>query len=251
MEISTQTQNGHTDAPAATAAPAYELDDVTKTYGTGGMSVAALRDVNIAIKQGESVAIVGASGSGKTTLLQLLGALDRPSKGSVACLGRHLSHMSERDLTRLRRDSIGFVFQQFNLIPTLTARQNIECKLVVGTDTRRDPDELLASVGLGDRADHLPSQLSGGEQQRVAIARALATNPPILLADEPTGNLDSTTGQEIIALLRRLSAEHRNTIVLVTHDRTLAESMPRVIELRDGAVISDHPGQDRTAEASA
>ncbi len=251
MEMSTQTQDGHADAHAAAAAPAYELDDVTKVYGTGSMTVAALRDVDLAIKQGESVAIVGASGSGKTTLLQLLGALDRPSKGSVACLGRHLGDMSERDLTRLRRDAIGFVFQQFNLIPTLTARQNVECKLVVGTAIRRNPDELLASVGLGDRGDHLPSQLSGGEQQRVAIARALATNPPILLADEPTGNLDSTTGQEIFELLRRLSAEHGNTIVLVTHDRTLAEAMARVIELRDGAVISDHPGAGRTAEASA
>jgi putative ABC transport system ATP-binding protein len=222
---------------------------VTKTYG-GGTSVTALRQVTMAIAPGETVAIVGASGSGKTTLLQMLGALDRPTTGSVTCLGQQLSHMSERDLTRLRRDSIGFVFQQFNLIATLTARQNVESKVAVGT-ARSDPDELLAAVGLGSRASHLPSQLSGGEQQRVAIARALATTPPILLADEPTGNLDSTTGQEIIDLLRRLSAEHGHTVVLVTHDRALAESMPRVIELQDGSIISDHPGKGHAAELPA
>jgi putative ABC transport system ATP-binding protein len=250
MQTSLQTQNGHAELLDAAAAPAYKLDQVTKSYGTGSTTVTALRDIAITIAQGQSVAIVGTSGSGKTTLLQLLGALDRPSTGSVTCLGQDMSRLSERDLTRLRRDSIGFVFQQFNLIPTLTARQNIESKLVVGTE-RRDPDQLLASVGLGDRVDHLPSQLSGGEQQRVAIARALSTNPPILLADEPTGNLDSTTGKEIIDLLRRLSVEHGNTIVLVTHDRALAESMPRVIELHDGAVISDHRGQGQPAETSA
>jgi putative ABC transport system ATP-binding protein len=230
-------------------AAAYNLDQVTKTYG-GGTSVTALRQVTMAIAPGETVAIVGASGSGKTTLLQMLGALDRPTTGSVTCLGQQLSHMSERDLTRLRRDSIGFVFQQFNLIATLTARQNVESKVAVGT-ARSDPDELLAAVGLGSRASHLPSQLSGGEQQRVAIARALATTPPILLADEPTGNLDSTTGQEIIDLLRRLSAEHGHTVVLVTHDRALAESMPRVIELQDGSIISDHPGKGHAAELPA
>jgi putative ABC transport system ATP-binding protein len=230
-------------------AAAYSLDQVTKTYG-GGTSVTALRQVTMAIAPGETVAIVGASGSGKTTLLQMLGALDRPTTGSVACLGQQLSHMSERDLTRLRRDSIGFVFQQFNLIATLTARQNVESKLAVST-AHSDPDELLAAVGLGGRASHLPSQLSGGEQQRVAIARALATTPPILLADEPTGNLDSTTGREIIDLLRRLSAEHGHTVVVVTHDRALAESMPRVVELQDGAIISDHPGSGHAAALPA
>ena len=249
MQTSTETQNGHRTLPMTAGAAAYNLDQVTKTYG-GGTSVTALRQVTMAIAPGETVAIVGASGSGKTTLLQMLGALDRPTTGSVTCLGQQLSHMSERDLTRLRRDSIGFVFQQFNLIATLTARQNVESKVAVST-ARSDPDELLAAVGLGSRASHLPSQLSGGEQQRVAIARALATTPPILLADEPTGNLDSTTGQEIIDLLRRLSAEHGHTVVLVTHDRALAESMPRVIELQDGSIISDHPGKGHAAELPA
>jgi putative ABC transport system ATP-binding protein len=249
MQTFTETQNGHRTLPMTAGAAAYNLDQVTKTYG-GGTSVTALRQVTMAIAPGETVAIVGASGSGKTTLLQMLGALDRPTTGSVTCLGQQLSHMSERDLTRLRRDSIGFVFQQFNLIATLTARQNVESKVAVST-ARSDPDELLAAVGLGSRASHLPSQLSGGEQQRVAIARALATTPPILLADEPTGNLDSTTGQEIIDLLRRLSAEHGHTVVLVTHDRALAESMPRVIELQDGSIISDHPGKGHAAELPA
>jgi putative ABC transport system ATP-binding protein len=249
MQTSPQTQNGHALLPTTAGAPAYELDQVAKTYG-GGTSVTALREITMTIAPGETVAIVGASGSGKTTLLQMLGALDRPTTGSVTCLGRQLSQMSERELTRLRRDSIGFVFQQFNLISTLTARQNIESKLAVGT-VCGDPDELLAAVGLDGRMHHLPSQLSGGEQQRVAIARALATRPPILLADEPTGNLDSTTGVEIIDLLRRLSAEQGHTVVLVTHDRALAESMPRVIELRDGAIISDHPGQGHAAELPA
>jgi ABC-type lipoprotein export system ATPase subunit len=251
MESSIQTKSGHGNLPTTASPPAaYKLDHVTKAYGGGGARVTALREVTLTIAPGESVAIVGASGSGKTTLLQLLGALDRPTTGSLTCLGQQWSQMSERDLTRLRRDSIGFVFQQFNLIPTLTARQNIESKLIVGT-ARSDPDELLASVGLGDRVGHLPSQLSGGEQQRVAIARALATRPPILLADEPTGNLDSTTGQEIIELLRRLSVEHGHTVILVTHDRSVAQSMARVIELRDGAIISDHPGQGRGAAVPA
>jgi putative ABC transport system ATP-binding protein len=245
MQTPTQTQNGHTTLPITAGAPAYKLDQVTKTYG-GGAGVTALREITITIAPGETVAIVGASGSGKTTLLQLLGALDRPTTGSVTCLGRQLSQMSERELTRLRRDSIGFVFQQFNLISTLTARQNVESKLTVST-VRSDPDELLAAVGLSGRMHHLPSELSGGEQQRVAIARALAASPPILLADEPTGNLDSATGVEIIDLLRRLSAEHGHTVVLVTHDRVLAESMPRVVELRDGAIISDHPGTGHAA----
>jgi putative ABC transport system ATP-binding protein len=249
MQTSTQTQNGHATLPVTADAPAYKLDQVTKTYG-GDRSVTALREITMTIAPGETVAIVGASGSGKTTLLQMLGALDRPTTGSVTCLGQQLSNMSERELTRLRRDSIAFVFQQFNLISTLTARQNVESKLTVST-VRSDPDEALAAVGLGGRMDHLPSHLSGGEQQRVAIARALVTRPPILLADEPTGNLDSTTGQEIMDLLRRLSAEHGHTVVLVTHDRTLAESMPRVIELRDGSIISDHPGTGHAAELPA
>jgi putative ABC transport system ATP-binding protein len=229
------------------AAPLYDLRGVSKIYGSGGSRVAALEDVDLQVRAGELLAVVGASGSGKTTLLQLLGALDRPTSGAIAFAGRPLGGMSERELTLLRRTRIGFVFQQFNLIPTLTARQNVEAKLAVATGGPRSrlADDLLDSVGLRGRAHHLPSQLSGGEQQRVAIARALSTSPSVVLADEPTGNLDTSTGREILDLLRTLSAEHGQTVVLITHDRELAESSPRVIELRDGRILADHPGHAR------
>jgi putative ABC transport system ATP-binding protein len=243
----TQThRNGHPDeVEPAVAAAVYDLRGVSKVYGSGSGRVAALDNVELTINPGEFVAVVGASGSGKTTLLQLLGALDRPTHGTITCTGRDLGAMSERELTLLRRSRIGFVFQQFNLIPTLTARQNIDAKLVVaeGGNSTSAAESLLDSVGLAGRASHLPSQLSGGEQQRVAIARALATNPSVLLADEPTGNLDTTTGQEILRLLRALSAEHGQTVVLITHERELAESAPRVLELRDGRIVGDHRGR--------
>ncbi len=241
MQTPVTAENGGHGRVDVEALAVYRLERVTKAFGSGGSRVAALEDVDLTIRPAEFVAVVGASGSGKTTLLQLLGALDRPTSGSIACLGRRLDEMSERHLTALRRDHLGFVFQQFNLIPTLTARQNIEAKLAIvhgGASTERI-DELLAAVGLEGRSGHLPSQLSGGEQQRVAIARALASNPSVLLADEPTGNLDSRTGEEILELLWAIAREHDQTIVLVTHDRALAESTGRVIELRDGRVIAD------------
>jgi putative ABC transport system ATP-binding protein len=234
------TQDGH-QCDGAQAEPfVYELERVSKIYGSGSSRVAAIEEIDLTIRPGEFVTVVGASGSGKTTLLQLLGALDRPTSGSITCLGMPLGDMSERELTLLRRRRIGFVFQQFNLIPTLTASQNVEAKLAVVSDGGSEQvAEPLAGVGLRDRADHLPSQLSGGEQQRVAIARALSTNPSVLLADEPTGNLDTTTGQGIFQLLRALSSEHAQTVVLITHDRELAASAPRMIELRDGRIVSD------------
>ncbi len=239
-------------APPSPPSPLYELRGVSKVYGSGGRRVAALEGVDLEVRAGELLAVVGASGSGKTTLLQLLGALDLPTSGSIALAGRPLTGMRERELTLLRRTQIGFVFQQFNLIPTLTARQNVEAKLAVaaGSSRGRTADELLDAVGLLGRAHHLPSQLSGGEQQRVAIARALATRPSVVLADEPTGNLDSSSGREILELLRTLSAEHGQTVVLVTHDRELAESSPRVVELRDGRILADHPGSTREAPLS-
>ncbi|HEX3304142.1 MAG TPA: ABC transporter ATP-binding protein [Thermomicrobiales bacterium] len=240
MTTTDMTQNGHQADQAHTEPFVYELERVSKIYGSGNSRVVAIEDIDLTIRPGEFVAVVGASGSGKTTLLQLLGALDRPTSGSITCLGRPLGDMSERELTLLRRRSIGFVFQQFNLIPTLTASQNVEAKLAVASDGASEQVvELLAAVGLKGRANHLPSQLSGGEQQRVAIARALSTNPSVLLADEPTGNLDTTTGQEILQLLRALSNEHAQTVILITHDRELAASAPRMIELRDGRIISD------------
>jgi ABC-type lipoprotein export system ATPase subunit len=232
------------------AAPVYELAGVGRTYPGG---VTALAGVDLVIRPGELVAVAGASGSGKTTLLQILGALDRPTSGTIRCRGRDLARMSAGELSRLRRDTVGFVFQQFNLIPTLTAHQNVEAAIAARGSAERHARarELLDAVGLGHRADHLPSRMSGGEQQRVAIARALANRPDALLADEPTGNLDSTTGEEILALLRGLSAEHCQTVVIVTHDTTVAETAPRTVRLRDGRVVSDSadaaPVSDPTA----
>jgi putative ABC transport system ATP-binding protein len=224
---------------------AYELTGVSKTYTLGGTDVHAVRDVDLAIEAGESVAVVGPSGSGKTTLLQLLGALDRPSSGQIAFEGRDIATLGDGALGRLRLETFGFVFQQFNLIPTLTAAQNVEIALAptgLGTDERRAAvTSLLESVGLGARADHVPGKLSGGEQQRVAIARALANQPHVILADEPTGNLDSATGAEIVDLLLSLSGESGRTVVLVTHDPHVAARAGRVIHMQDGRLGPRRP----------
>jgi putative ABC transport system ATP-binding protein len=222
---------------------AYELRGVSKTYTLGGVQVHAVRDVDLAIFAGEAVAIVGPSGSGKTTLLQLLGALDRPTSGELLFEGRDVGTLGDRDLSELRLDVLGFVFQQFNLIPTLTAAQNVEVALAPKRSSRGERRtrvlELLASVGLAERADHVPSKLSGGEQQRVAIARALANDPHVVLADEPTGNLDSTTGTEIMDLLLSLSGdETRRTVIVVTHDAEVAGRAERVIRMQDGRLAA-------------
>jgi putative ABC transport system ATP-binding protein len=234
-------------------APAYELRGVAKTYTLGGNQVQAVRDGDLTIGAGESVAVVGPSGSGKTTLLQLLGALDRPSTGEILFEGRDIGRLGDGELGRLRLHTFGFVFQQFNLIPTLTAAQNVEIALAPSGMSAHERGEavlrLLDSVGLGARADHVPSKLSGGEQQRVAIARALANEPHVLLADEPTGNLDSTTGAEIIDLLLSLSAEGRRTVVVVTHDEAIARRAGRVIRMRDGRLL--RAGQDVPAGVAA
>jgi putative ABC transport system ATP-binding protein len=212
--------------------PLYELRDVVKAYGSGGARVSAVDGIDLVIERGEFVVVAGPSGSGKTTLLQLLGALDRPTAGSVVFEGTDLATVGDGGLARLRRDRLGFVFQQFNLIPTLTALQNVQVPM---SGNRTRAQELLDRVGLGPRAGHLPSQLSGGEQQRVAIARALANEPDVLLADEPTGNLDTATGEEIVALLRGLW-EDGLSLVLITHDPAVAGTAPRVVHLRDGRV---------------
>ena len=219
--------------------PAYELRGVSRTYTLGGHHVHAVRDLDLTVDAGESLVVVGPSGSGKTTLLQLLGGLDRPSSGSVVFEGRDLAKLGDGELSRLRLETFGFVFQQFNLIPTLTASQNVEVALAPRrVSGKRDAAlRLLESVGLADRANHVPSRLSGGEQQRVAIARALANEPHVLLADEPTGNLDSETGAEIIDLLLNLSAEGRRTVVVVTHDVAIAARARRVIRMQDGRVL--------------
>ncbi len=216
--------------------PLYDLRDVRKTYG----SLAALDGVTLRVDPGDLVAIAGPSGSGKTTLLQLLGALDRPSSGEIRFEGTDLASRRDAELAALRRDTLGFVFQQFNLIPTLNARQNVEVALAHASrgarERRRRADELLERVGLAARASHLPSQLSGGEQQRVAIARALANRPRVLLADEPTGNLDTATGADVMGLLRSLWREGL-TVVLITHDEALAAAAQRLVRIRDGALV--------------
>jgi putative ABC transport system ATP-binding protein len=212
----------------------YELRSVAKFFQRGPTTVRALDGIDLSIGAGEFVALEGPSGSGKTTLLQLLGALDRPSSGEVLFEGRDLARLPDHELAGLRLRSFGFVFQQFNLIPTLSAVENVEAKLAPTGGTRERALELLHEVGLSDRADHLPQQLSGGEQQRVAIARALSVEPRVVLADEPTGNLDSATGSEIIELLANLAAEHGSTVVVATHDASLASRAPRRLAMRDG-----------------
>ena len=221
--------------------PVYQLSGVTKRYGELGAGVEALRGVDLAIEGGEFVAISGPSGSGKSTLLQLLGALDRPTEGVLLFEGRELPRLADGELARLRLEAFGFVFQQFNLIPTLTAQENVEVALAPRGDTgerrRSRARWLLDEVGLAARRDHLPGALSGGEQQRVAIARAIANEPRVLLADEPTGNLDTATGEEVLGVLRRLAHEHGQTVVLVTHDTAIATRASRLVRMQDGRVI--------------
>jgi putative ABC transport system ATP-binding protein len=214
--------------------PLYTLHGVAKFFQRGPTTVRALDQIDLEIGDGEFVALEGPSGSGKTTLLQLLGALDRPSAGEVLFEGRNLASLRDHELAALRLRSFGFVFQQFNLIPTLTALENVEAKLVPAGGSRERAIELLGEVGLTERRDHLPQQMSGGEQQRVAIARALSVDPRVVLADEPTGNLDTQTGREIIDLLANLAAEHGSTIIVATHDSTLAARAPRRLAMRDG-----------------
>ena len=218
----------------------YTLDGVAKFFQRGPTTVRALDGIDLQIDAGEFVTLEGPSGSGKTTLLQLLGALDRPSAGHVLFEGNDLAELPDHELAELRLRSFGFVFQQFNLIPTLTAVENIEVKLaptgVSNPDLRNRALALLDEVGLAERAIHLPAHLSGGEQQRVAIARALSVDPRVVLADEPTGNLDSKTGGEIIDLLANMAVMHGATVIVATHDVGLAERAPRRISMRDGRV---------------
>jgi putative ABC transport system ATP-binding protein len=219
-----------------------DLDRVSKQFD-GKRRVTALDAVSLTIPAGQMVSIIGPSGSGKSTLLNLIGGLDRPSSGQVRIDGAPLSGMSDDELTKVRRDKIGFIFQFFNLLPTLSCLENVGLPLHLRGWTRRKVDararELLDLVQLGHRLQHLPDELSGGERQRVAIARALSIYPPILLADEPTGNLDTQTGSEILALVRDLHARLGSTVVIVTHDMTVAESCARTIALRDGRVVQD------------
>ena len=218
--------------------------DVTRRYGEGEAAVDALRGVSVAFPPGRFTAIMGASGSGKSTLMHILAGLDQPSGGSVVLDGTELAGLDDKRLTGLRRDKVGFIFQSFNLLPVLTAQENILLPLSIAG---RDPDQewvdrLIAAVGLQDRLRHRPAELSGGQQQRVAVARALASKPAVIFADEPTGNLDSTTSGEVLALLRRCVDEFGQTIIMVTHDPDAAAVADRTITLSDGLVVSDQEG---------
>jgi putative ABC transport system ATP-binding protein len=225
--------------------PVIELRDLHKTYDAGDTGVHALRGLNIDIGEGEYLAIMGASGSGKSTLLNILGALDVPTQGSYHLAGQVTSNLSRDELAALRNTYIGFIFQNFNLLTRSTALENVELPMVyAGIPTARRhaaAHSALAKVSLTDRSHHLPSQLSGGQQQRVAIARSLVNNPRILLADEPTGNLDSHTSGEIMKILMDLHENENRTIIIVTHDPGIASFTQRVIVLRDGEVIADQP----------
>jgi putative ABC transport system ATP-binding protein len=217
-----------------------ELRNVWKTYTMGETEVHALRGLTLQVRQGEFLAIMGPSGSGKSTAMNMIGCLDIPTKGEIFLDGVNIAKLSESDLAVIRGRKIGFIFQKFNLIPTLTAKENIMLPLVfqgVPEDERhRRADELLQLVGLDERTDHTPGELSGGQQQRVAIARALAVEPQVILADEPTGNLDSSTGATVMQFLRKLHTERKTTIVLVTHDMSVAKNADRVEVLKDGAL---------------
>ena len=221
------------------------LAKVSKSFN-GKRKVTALEGIDLLIQRGEMVSIVGPSGSGKSTLLNLIGGLDHPSSGEIEIDGALLSGLSDDELTRVRRDKIGFIFQFFNLLPTLSCLENVAIPLHLRGWPKKKieerANELLKLVGLAGRLDHLPDELSGGERQRVAIARALSVYPPILLADEPTGNLDTHTGAEILALIRDVHQRLGSTVLIVTHDQHVAESSQRVIALCDGAVVEDRVG---------
>ena len=219
-----------------------EAIDLKKTYILGKVPVEALRGINLKVEKGDFVAILGPSGSGKSTLLNMFGALDKPTAGKIVIEGVDVSTLNDNQLADLRRN-VGFVFQFFNLIPRLTARQNVELALSIAgvgkNERRKRAEELLESVGLRDRMDHRPGELSGGEQQRVAIARALANDPKFLIMDEPTGNIDSKTAAEIVELIKRLNEEQEATIILVTHDARMAAKAKRTVQMLDGAIVQE------------
>ena len=224
--------------------PLIEVTAVTKHYDLGTVRVEALKGVTLAIERGEYVALVGPSGSGKSTLMNTLGCLDRPSSGSYRLDGREVVTLSTDERAAVRNRHLGFVFQNFNLLARTSALENVELPLIYARgiparERRKRAREALESVGLADRLDHHPAQLSGGQQQRVAIARALVNGPSILMGDEPTGNLDSRTGQDVIALFRRLNREQGLTVIIVTHDPEVAASADRIVTLRDGLILSD------------
>jgi putative ABC transport system ATP-binding protein len=235
--------------------PLIVLRNVSKTYQVGDIAINALQDVSLEIEPGEFVSVVGPSGSGKSTLMHILGCLDRPSAGQYLLDGRDVSELNDDQLSAIRNRQIGFVFQGFNLLPRTSALENVELPLLYtngsgvksGSERRKRALEALAAVGLEDRAVHHPNQLSGGQQQRVAIARALLNNPSILLADEPTGNLDSRTSVEVLEIFQRLRNERKITIVLITHDRQIAEYGSRIVAFKDGRIVGDQANKSQRA----
>ncbi len=233
-------------------APLIEVQSITKVYGEGPSAVEALRGVSLSIFRGEFVSIMGPSGSGKSTLMHLLGCLDRPTSGSYRLAGEEVSGLTRDQLAAIRSRQIGFVFQSFNLLPRTTALENVELPMLYAGVAQRERDErsahLLELVGLRDRMDHRPNELSGGQQQRVAIARALANGAPLLMADEPTGNLDSASSVEIMNLFRNLNRESGITVVVVTHSTDVAAWMERIVTFRDGLIVDDRPSGDVLAE---
>lgn len=242
-----------TDAPAAEAPLVLRLHDIHQTYGTGEAAVHALRGIDLDVAGGDYVAIMGPSGSGKSTLMNLLGCLDVASEGTYELAGHDVRSLTERELARVRNQEIGFVFQSFNLVPRMTAQANVELPLIYGgikrAERRRLALEALDMVGLADRADHQPQQLSGGQQQRVAIARALVTSPTLVLADEPTGNLDSESTEEILSILDSLANAGR-TIVVITHEENVAQRAHRIITVKDGLIIRDRLSKTPAAGAA-
>jgi putative ABC transport system ATP-binding protein len=236
------------------------IRDLKKTYTIGDVAVQALRGVSLDVEAGEFVSVVGPSGSGKSTFMHILGCLDRPDSGRYLLDGRDVSQLSRDELARVRNTKIGFVFQSFNLLPRTSALENVELPTLYSptkpsaSERRAKALAALKAVGLENRADHHPNQLSGGQQQRVAIARALMTEPPILLADEPTGNLDTKTSVEVMEIFQRLRQEHRITVILITHEREIAEFGTRIVHFLDGLIVSDTPNRSRrsaTLELSA
>lgn len=218
-----------------------EVKNLSKIYGKGDTLVKAVDDVSFTVEQGEFVAIIGPSGSGKSTLLHIIGGVDTPTTGNVIVDGTDITKLKESPLSIFRRRQIGLVYQFYNLIPILTVEENLTLPLLLDgrKPNKEQIDYLVSNLGLGDRLKHLPNQLSGGQQQRVSIGRALANNPALLLADEPTGNLDSENSKEIVALLRKFNKEHNQTVIMITHDERIAQSADRIIAIEDGKIVKD------------